>query len=171
MLPDDSIDPPQFSSGETEVVGQGHRIKPELGRKLVAVHMHVRGFAHIVTHEVYSVWADSGNRRHTASLGNSLRPPGSRSRITPSSGNSGHSAALVKHRDLRATIPLSKLTGMSDENHAQAENHASKSIWDNDLPPGDSPPLPRWPLTASIVAYSCWALFLVAMLVVRLTTA
>ncbi len=44
-----------------------------------------------------------------------------------------------------------------------------KSIWDNDLPPGDSPPLKRWPLTASIVAYSCWMVFLVAMMIVRLS--
>ncbi|HOA75866.1 MAG TPA: hypothetical protein PL151_20220 [Phycisphaerae bacterium] len=55
-----------------------------------------------------------------------------------------------------------------DEN---ARTERPKSIWDNDLPPGDSPPLPRWPLTAAIIAYSCWALFLVAMLIVRLTTA
>jgi len=45
-----------------------------------------------------------------------------------------------------------------------------KSIWDNDLPPGESPPLPRWPLIASIVAYSCWMVFLVSMMIVRLTT-
>ena len=45
-----------------------------------------------------------------------------------------------------------------------------KSIWDNDLPPGDSPPLPRWPLTAAIVAYACWMLFLVSMVIVRLKT-
>lgn len=45
-----------------------------------------------------------------------------------------------------------------------------KSIWDNDLPAGDSPPLPRWPLTASIVAYSLWMIFLVAMMILRLRT-
>lgn len=45
-----------------------------------------------------------------------------------------------------------------------------KSIWDNDLPAGDSPPLPRWPLTASIIAYSLWMVFLIAMAVVRLKT-
>lgn len=61
---------------------------------------------------------------------------------------------------------------MTDENQdAQAgQTDEPKSIWDNDLPPGDSPPLPRWPLTAAIVAYSCWTLFLVAMMIVRLTT-
>ncbi len=46
----------------------------------------------------------------------------------------------------------------------------AKSIWDNNLPPGESPPLPKWPLTASIVAYSVWMVFLVAMMIVRLTT-
>jgi hypothetical protein len=43
-----------------------------------------------------------------------------------------------------------------------------KSIWDNDLPAGDSPPLPRWPLTAAIVAYSVWMVFLISMAVLRL---
>ena len=45
----------------------------------------------------------------------------------------------------------------------------SKSIWDNDLPAGDSPFLPRWPLTASIIAYVAWMVFLVGMMIVRLT--
>ncbi|NLX12075.1 MAG: hypothetical protein GXY44_00265 [Phycisphaerales bacterium] len=44
-----------------------------------------------------------------------------------------------------------------------------RSIWDNDLPAGDSPPLPRWPLIASIVVYCLWMVFLIAMLIVRLT--
>lgn len=48
-------------------------------------------------------------------------------------------------------------------------NGNSKSIWDNDLPAGDSPPLPRWPLTASIVAYGLWVIFLISMAVVRLS--
>ena len=62
---------------------------------------------------------------------------------------------------------------MSEQTKTEApaqEADKPKSIWDNDLPPGDSPPLPRWPLTASIVAYACWAVFLVAMMIVRLTT-
>ena len=56
--------------------------------------------------------------------------------------------------------------------HATADSAdraaAPRSIWDNDLPPGDSPPLPRWPLTASIVAYGVWMVFLVSMMIVRL---
>jgi len=46
-----------------------------------------------------------------------------------------------------------------------------RSIWDNDLPAGDSPPMPRWPLVASIAAYACWMLFLIAMMVLRLVGA
>ena len=46
----------------------------------------------------------------------------------------------------------------------------SKSIWDNDLPAGDSPPLPRWPLIFWIVVYVAWMLFMISMLIVRLKT-
>lgn len=56
-------------------------------------------------------------------------------------------------------------------NSPEATASQPKSIWDNDLPPGDSPPMPRWPLTASIVAYVCWMLFLISMVIVRLKTA
>ena len=42
-----------------------------------------------------------------------------------------------------------------------------KSIWDNDLPAGDSPPLPRWPLTTAIVLFSLWMVFLVSMAILR----
>lgn len=61
---------------------------------------------------------------------------------------------------------------MTDEqkNQTNADSAAPKSIWDNDLPPGESPPLPKWPLTLSIAAYSCWMVFLVSMMIVRLTT-
>ena len=44
-----------------------------------------------------------------------------------------------------------------------------KSIWDNDLPAGDSPPLPRWPLTTAIAAYAIWMVFLVSMMVMRIS--
>lgn len=46
-----------------------------------------------------------------------------------------------------------------------------KSTWDNDLPAGDSPPLPRWPLVFWIVVYVLWMLFLISMLIVRLKAA
>ncbi len=45
-----------------------------------------------------------------------------------------------------------------------------KSIWDNDLPAGDSPPLPRWPLVLWIALYVVWMLFLISMVVVRFKT-
>lgn len=44
----------------------------------------------------------------------------------------------------------------------------SGSIWDNDLPAGDSPPLPRWPLTVSIALYVLWMIFLISMMILRL---
>jgi len=47
--------------------------------------------------------------------------------------------------------------------------HTPKSIWDNDLPVGDSPPLPRWPLTAAIVVYCLWMVFLIAMMILRIS--
>jgi len=50
-----------------------------------------------------------------------------------------------------------------------SDDSKPKSIWDNDLPAGDSPPLPRWPLTASIVAYGLWVVFLISMAVVRIS--
>jgi len=45
-----------------------------------------------------------------------------------------------------------------------------KSIWDNDLPAGDSPPLPRWPLVFWITLYLAWMVFLIAMVIVRFRT-
>jgi hypothetical protein len=62
---------------------------------------------------------------------------------------------------------------MSEQNQPQnatSTTGGKKSIWDNDLPPGDSPPLPKWPLTVSVIAYSCWMLFLIGMMIVRLKT-
>ena len=54
------------------------------------------------------------------------------------------------------------------ETPGQGSTLGPKSIWDNALPAGDSPPLPRWPLTASIVAYCIWMVFLVSMMVLRI---
>ena len=62
---------------------------------------------------------------------------------------------------------LSSMSETHDSAHA-AKPGKSQSIWDNDLPAGDSPPLPGWPLTASIVAYVLWMIFLVGMMVLRL---
>ena len=52
-----------------------------------------------------------------------------------------------------------------------AASNKSKSIWDNDLPAGDSPPLPRWPLMFWIVVYIVWMIFLVSMVILRFKTA
>jgi len=57
---------------------------------------------------------------------------------------------------------------MEDANASLPTPQGSKSIWDNDLPAGDSPPLPRWPLTVSIIVYVCWMIFLISMMVLRL---
>ena len=51
----------------------------------------------------------------------------------------------------------------------QAEADKPKTIWDNDLPAGDSPPLPRWPLTAAIVAFGVWIVFMIAMMIMSIT--
>ena len=61
---------------------------------------------------------------------------------------------------------------MADKTIAVSESDkpAEPTIWDNDLPTGDSPPLPRWPLTVSIVAVCVWTLFMVAMVVSRFTS-
>lgn len=51
---------------------------------------------------------------------------------------------------------------------ADKQDERPRTIWDNDLPVGDSPPLPRWPLIVSIVVCCAWAVFLVSMMVLRL---
>jgi hypothetical protein len=45
----------------------------------------------------------------------------------------------------------------------------AKQPWlDLDIPAGDSPPMPRWPLIVSILAWCGWMIFLVAMMIQRL---
>ena len=43
MVRYDRLDSPQFVRTESEVACQGHRIKPELGRVAVAIHVNVGG--------------------------------------------------------------------------------------------------------------------------------
>jgi hypothetical protein len=45
-----------------------------------------------------------------------------------------------------------------------------KSIWDNNLPAGNSPPLPKAPLVAASIAYGCWLLFLLSMVILRVAS-
>lgn len=46
-----------------------------------------------------------------------------------------------------------------------------KYDWDDpNIPAGDAPLMPRWPLVLSAVAWCGWLVFLVAMMVLRLRT-
>jgi hypothetical protein len=58
------------------------------------------------------------------------------------------------------------------KNDTTAENEASSGInWaDPNVPAGNAPPLPLWPLVLSIVVFSAWIIFLVAMAVIRIRT-
>jgi hypothetical protein len=60
---------------------------------------------------------------------------------------------------------------MSDSTPMTAVTEKRKSIWDNDLPPGDSPAMSKGPLVAASIVYAAWMVFLVSMMVVRLMTA
>ena len=60
------------------------------------------------------------------------------------------------------------MTSTANRDQAPRESEP-KSIWDNDLPAGDSPPMSRTPLIAASVAYGCWLLFLLAMVILRIT--
>ncbi|MEP0843599.1 MAG: hypothetical protein HRF43_12925 [Phycisphaerae bacterium] len=59
---------------------------------------------------------------------------------------------------------------MTEKPAPAAEAAGPRSIWDNDLPAGDSPPLPRWPLTTAVVAYGLWLIFLISMAILRIAT-
>ncbi len=53
----------------------------------------------------------------------------------------------------------------------ESKEPAPKYDWnDPSVPAGDAPPMPRWPLIASAVAFGLWFIFLVAMAVVRVHT-
>ncbi len=48
---------------------------------------------------------------------------------------------------------------------------APKIDWaDPNVPAGNSPPLPHWPLVASALAFGAWMVFLVVMAVIRFRT-
>jgi hypothetical protein len=61
-----------------------------------------------------------------------------------------------------------KNTDKAAANKPEEKSPFAGTIWDNDLPPGDSPPLPKWPLTLAAVLYGVWMVFLVSMMVMRL---
>ena len=59
----------------------------------------------------------------------------------------------------------------SVESPASEEVKPPKYDWaDPQVPAGNAPPMPRWPLYASAVAFGLWLLFLVAMAIVRVRT-
>jgi len=58
---------------------------------------------------------------------------------------------------------------MPDTTKKDAQQREPKSIWDNDLPAGDSPPRSPVVLIVSAVAYGCWLIFLLVMTILRMT--
>src|SRR5205085_647059 len=52
---------------EAQIACQRHRIEPEFRRFFVTVHVHMRRFAAIVAHEVYTVRPNDGDGGHRAS--------------------------------------------------------------------------------------------------------
>ena len=50
-----------------------------------------------------------------------------------------------------------------------AEAHGSVQA-NADLPAGDSPPRPTWPLVIGVGVWICWVGFLAAMMVIRMRT-
>ena len=55
-------------------------------------------------------------------------------------------------------------------NKKPPRSNEPKTIWDNDLPAGNSPPMPKGPLIAAAVAYGCWLVFLLVMTILRVTS-
>ena len=63
----------------------------------------------------------------------------------------------------------------SERKREPAAEHKSarqpKYDWDDpNIPAGDAPPMPWWPLVLSAVAWCGWLVFLVVMMVLRLRT-
>lgn len=58
---------------------------------------------------------------------------------------------------------------MPDTTKRNSQQREPKSIWDNDLPAGDSPPRPPGVLIVTAVAYGCWLIFLLVMTILRMT--
>ncbi|MEK7731241.1 MAG: hypothetical protein AAB363_05220, partial [Planctomycetota bacterium] len=54
---------------------------------------------------------------------------------------------------------------MSTENENQKKSRVN---WDDpSVPVGNAPPMPRWPLVVTAIAWLAWVVFLIAMLVSR----
>ncbi len=54
-------------------------------------------------------------------------------------------------------------------NKKPPQSNEPKTAWDNDLPAGNSPPMPKGPLIAAAVAYGVWLVFLLVMTILRVT--
>lgn len=73
-----------------------------------------------------------------------------------------------KKPDAPSKAPHRTATTESKEGAATA---APGINWaDPDIPAGNAPALPRWPLVVSALAFAAWVVFLVAMAVMRFRT-
>jgi hypothetical protein len=59
-----------------------------------------------------------------------------------------------------------------EPDHRATKTRTSAGVdWsDPNVPAGDSPPLPRWPMYVSAAAWGLWIVFLVVMVVLRFRT-
>ena len=58
---------------------------------------------------------------------------------------------------------------MTEDQTNQADSPKATTT-DPDLPAGDSPPQPKWPLILGVAAWAGWLVFLVVMMVARIKT-
>ncbi len=55
---------------------------------------------------------------------------------------------------------------------SKSEPNTSRINWqDPDIPAGNAPPMPRWPMIAGFVALGLWLVFLIVMAVFRVLSA
>ncbi len=53
----------------------------------------------------------------------------------------------------------------------EVDGNMSSLNWaDPDIPAGDAPPMPAWPLVVAVLAFTSWLVFLVVMAYVRVST-
>jgi hypothetical protein len=65
MLYDKILNPAQFMRPEADVAGKRNWIKPEFGRKVVAVHVNMWRFSELVAPEIEAVRPGAQNIRHS----------------------------------------------------------------------------------------------------------
>ena len=65
----------------------------------------------------------------------------------------------------------SKEQGADHDAKKPAESKKPKYDWDDPAtPPGDGPPMPRWPLFLGAAAWGGWLIFIIAMAIIRIRT-